>query len=209
MKITLATIVLLSLACNFTTAQETKEPPLKYTIAIGDKSKVINADETTTIEGEFKNPKIRITPSPFREFPYMGVKFNYPSTLVFEADLSDVTSKSWTLTGNNLNVLLFEIAAEISTVEFANSMIGEFGAENAKSSEANIKDKFGNLELPGSRLSITIGSAKLQMDIFKLPSKAGKTKLVVFQDNIENGKHSKEGIAVMKQVKSTFKFLEN
>ena len=188
-------------------ADESQEPPLKYKIFVDQKSTTVTANQPTTLPGKFENPTIRIVPEKFREFPYMGVKFTYPSSFVFEANLTDTTSKSWTLTGNDLSIMLFELEAELSTIQFADSMIREFGTENAKIGQPNITNQIGDLELPGTQLDVKIGSSRLQMKIVKLPSKAGKTKLLVFQDNIdENGKHSREGARVMALIRKSFSF---
>lgn len=206
-NIVFSVVVCLVLACDCYGQSDSKtEPPLTYDVKIGDKTIIVDANQTFTVQGSFKDPEIRITPGKIRRFPYMGIEFEYPAGFNFEADFSD-GSKTWTLSGNSLTVMIFELETEMTTVAFSNSMIASLGKENARITEPNITQKFGSLEFPGSRLVSEIGTTKLQLDVMKLPSESGKTKLFIFQDTLEDsGNHSNEARKVMPKIKSTFKF---
>ncbi len=186
---------------------ESKEPPLKYEIQL-DGTKIVAAEgEIRTVSGRFEDPKIKIVPRSFRDFPYMGVAFSYPREYVFEADLSDDLAKSWSLSGRDLTILLFDVAEEMSTLDFGRSMLSELGQDPSKTKTKNIKAKFGNLELPGSSLEVVFGSTVLRVEIMKLPSESGQTKLIVLQDALnESGKHSQESAEAIAKLKSTFKY---
>ena len=190
----------------FSNADESKEPKLKYELKIGDKTVTVAEGETVKVEGQFSDPSVNIIPGKTRTFPYSGMSFAYPSNFVFEADMSDAASTSWTLSGNDFVVMIFHLEAEMTTDMFANEMIGQFGSANAKIANEKLNVTLGDHELSGTQLEVSIASHKLVQKIVKIPSKNGQTKLLVFQDSLnDDGSHSAEAKKAMKTIASTFK----
>ena len=184
---------------------ESKEPPLEYLVKVGGKEFSVKEGESLKLDGEFKNPVINITPKPYREFDCQGVKFKYPQQFTFESSVDSPFSKSWTLSGNDLKIMFFAMQGDLSSKDFANTMIQQFGRNNAKISDTTTRMKLGNQTLNGATLKVTIASHNMSMDIMQIPANDGETKLIVFQDNVDAaGNKSNEGKQTMEVIKSSF-----
>jgi hypothetical protein len=184
---------------------ETKEPPQTFVVKLGDQSANVLEGETAKLKGSFTDPQLTITPDPYRVFPYQGVRFQYPRTYSFEADVADADEKSWTLSGNDVSIMLFVLNARITAAGFADSMIGQFGRPNCKIVDANAKLKLGATEVSGTKIHVTIATHSITQEIYVLPAPRGKTRLLVLQDNPdEKGNHSAEAKGVLETLKKSF-----
>lgn len=203
-----ALLTLLLVGCNSQksgAADESVEPPMRYSIKVGEKAATLSESETIQLEGTFANPKITVTAQPHRVFPYQGVQFNYPRAFAFESDLEDQGAKSWTLSGSNFKIMYFVLNASVSTAEFANTMIDQFGRESARIVNANATITLGKEKLTGTSLQATIAKHKMVIDIYRVPSRGTKTKLLVFQDSLDDlGNRSKESQHTLAEIKSSF-----
>lgn len=198
----------LYLGCSTSTpagADESKEPPLEFVVNVGDKSIAITEGKTAQLDGAFVNPNISVKPQPYRVFPYEGITFKYPRSFAFEADLEDPDRKNWTLSGNDLKIMYFVLNARLTTGEFANNMIDQFGRENCKVTDSNAKIILGKQTLSGTTIQITVATHKMVMDIYRIPSRGAVTKLLVFQDSLDDaGNRSNEAMKALKEIKSSF-----
>jgi len=199
---------LLSIACNSSTsdaADESVEPPLKYSVKVGGKIATISEGDTVQLDGTFTNPKITVTPHPHRVFPYQGITFKYPRSFMFEADLEDRNAKHWTLSGNDFKIMYFVLNASLSTADFANNMIDHFGRENAKVVNTNATIILGKQKLTGTSLRVTIATHEMVVDVYRIPSRGTRTKLLVFQDSLDDsGNRSKEGKQTLAEIETSF-----
>jgi hypothetical protein len=186
-------------------ADESAEPPLKYSVQVGDKTVAASEGEAIQLEGTFVNPKLKITPHPFRVFPYQGVSFNYPRGYSFEADFDDPNVKIWTLTGNDFVIMFFAMDVAISAEQYAKDMVEQFGGENAKITNANAKIKLGKHEFSGVTMQATVVTQTLELQIYHLSTKGNGTRLLVFQDCLDDAKkQSKEAKETLTEIKSSF-----
>jgi hypothetical protein len=184
---------------------ESKEPPLAFVVNVGDKSITITEGRTVQLDGKFANPQISVNPHPYRVFPYGGITFKYPRTFAFEAEIADPDQKNWILSGNDFKIMYFVLNARLTTGEFANNMIDEFGRENCKVTDANAKIILGKQTLFGTTIQITVATHKMVTDIYRIPSRGAVTKLVVFQDSLDDaGNRSNEGMQALKELESSF-----
>jgi len=178
---------------------------LEFVVKVGDKSITITEGETTQLDGAFTNPMISIAPQLYRVFPYQGITFKYPRPFTFEADLADPDRKIWTLSGNDLKIMYFVLNARLTTGEFANNMIDQFGRENCKVTDANAKITLGKQTLSGTSIHVTLATHKMVMDIYQIPSRGAVTKLLVFQDSLDDtGNRSNEGRQTLKDMAASF-----
>ncbi len=185
---------------------ESAEPPLKYVVKVGGKTVTMSEGQPVRFEGSFTNPEVSFEPQSYRVFPYAGVSFNYPKAFVFEADVSDSDAKNWTMSGNDLTIMYFEIEGQLTSADFANNMISEFGQENAQVSNPNAAIELGSQKLTGTTLRVKIASHRMEMDVYKVPSSGSKTRLFVVQDNLDDaGKRSKEWKRTLAMIKPSFK----
>jgi hypothetical protein len=186
-------------------SDESKEPPQEFVVKIGDKSISITEGEIIKLDGTFSNPKITVAPQPYRVFSYQGIMFKYPRFFTFEADLADPNGKIWTLSGNDLVVMFFVLSGQLTTGEFANSMIDQFGQENCTATDADAKITLGKQILSGTTIQIDVAKHKMVMNIYRIPSDEAVTKLLVIQDNLDDsGNRSDEGKQILEILKSSF-----
>jgi hypothetical protein len=184
---------------------ESKEPPSTFVVTVGQESVVIKEGETAQLDGQFTNPSVSVTPQAYRVFPYAGIKFKYPRSFTFEADLSDPNSKSWTLSGNDLKIMIFVLNSRLTTADFANNMMEQFGGENCQVVDANASLAMGKQTLSGTTIHVSVATFKMAMDIYLVPSRGPATKLLVIQDSLDDaGNRSKEGKQTLEELSSSF-----
>ena len=204
----IALLTSLSVGCDSRASEaidESIEPPLTYSIKVGDKTATLSEGETVQLDGTFANPTITVTAQPHRVFPYQGVTFEYPRSFTFEADLEDRNAKNWTLSGNDLKIMYFVLNVSLSTDDFANNMIDQFGRENATVVNANATITLGKQKLAGTSLRVTLASHTMVMDIYRIPSRGTQTKLLVLQDSLDDsGNRSKESKRILAEIQSSF-----
>ena len=184
---------------------ESQEPPLQFSVHVGDKSLMVAEGETGQLEGTFAHPRIKVVPQPYRVFPYQGITFEYPRSFTFEADLTDPGVKNWNLSGNDFQIMIFVMDTQLTARAFANNMIEQFGRENCVLVDTNSKITLGDKTLSGATLHITLAAHKMVMDVYRVPSQDSRTKLLVLRDNLdEEDQRSKEGKATLLKMKSSF-----
>ena len=182
-----------------------QEPPLKYTLKMGDKSVTITEGEAVNVDGTFNNPEVILTAEPNRTFPYQGVKFDYPRGFNFEAGANTGGYKSWTLSGADFKISYYVFGAPTTTLKFANSMVKQFGKKNCKVSDATPLE-FGGETLSGTSIQANIAGANLAVDIYQVPSSGKETRLLVLQDSLDDGgERSSEGKAGVKLLSESSK----
>ena len=113
-------------------ADESVEPALVYTVSVGEKIVTVTEGEAAQLDGTFNNPKITVTPQPYRVFSCQGITFKYPRSFVFEADIEDQNAKTWVLSGNDFILMCMVVNEALSTADFASNIIEQFGSEQAK-----------------------------------------------------------------------------
>jgi|LakMenEpi03Aug12_release.lakeMendotaPanAssembly.Ray.scaffolds.fasta_scaffold200626_2 hypothetical protein len=185
---------------------ESQEPPLSFVVKVDDQSLTLGEGETAQIDGAFTNPKVTVTPQPYRVFPYQGVSFKYPRSFAFGADLVDPNEKIWTLSGNDLTVMYFVMNAELTTDDYAESMMDEVGAENCEVLDEEAQITLGEEKLTGKKIRISVAEQEVVMEIYQVPARESVTKFLIFQDTPdESGNRSKEYVQAIKEIKSSFK----
>jgi hypothetical protein len=203
-----ALLAVLGMGCNASTAagpDESLEPPLEFVVNVGDKSISIGEGKTGQLEGSFTNPKVTVTPQPYRTFPYQGIRFRYPRSFAFEADFSEPDARNWTLSGNDLKIMFFVLNAPLTPEGFANNMLDQFGRENGKITNASAKITLGKETLTGTTAQITVVTHTMVLEAYSIPSRKGGTKLLVLQDSLDDaGNRSKESTQALKEIKASF-----
>lgn len=200
-----ASLSFVLLAATCFAADETKEPPQMFAVRLGDQTVKVLEGETAKLAGSFTNPQLTITPDPYRVFPYQGVRFEYPRTYSFEADVADPDEITWTLSGNDVSIMFFAFNVKLTATEFAGGVMDQFGKANCKILNPNAKLKLGVTEVTGTKIHITIATHPITQEIYTLPSPRNQTKFLVLQDNPdEQGNHSAEAKGVLEMLKKSF-----
>ncbi|MFO0914580.1 MAG: hypothetical protein U0795_16600 [Pirellulales bacterium] len=184
---------------------ESEEPSLHYTLKVGEKSVAIREGEAVRVDGEFNNPEVTITAQPYREFPYQGVSFKYPRTFTFEANVDNENFKNWTLSGNDFKIMYFVANGRLTTDEFADNLIDQFGRENCQTVKT-APLKFGDKQLTGTTLNVVVAGNKMVVNVYLVPVNETQTRLLVLQDNLDDaGNRSAEGKATLELLSQSAK----
>ena len=184
-------------------ADESVEPGLSYTLKIGERSYQISENEPFEIEAVSEKSKAQLVADSHRIFTYQSIEFEYPAHFVFEADVSDATSKSWTLSGNDCTVMILSMAVQMSATEFGAELAEQFGKKNTKISDVELQ--LGKTKYNGALLETTVAGTRMTMDILTLSASKGASKLLTIQDALgEDGKHSEEYEVILEKLRETF-----
>lgn len=198
-----AAATLFLVAGNPLAASEALEPPLNYTLKMGERTVRLVPGTEVELKGTFTNPKLTLVPDDHRLFTYGGVTFGYPSDFAFEADFSEKGLKSWTLDGSDCVIMIHCYETEKTTpAAIAESLKGVYG-EDSKTEP--ISHTFNGKKLSGVRVHATVAETTFFQDILALPSDQG-SRLLILQDLPKHAKVSDaETKKVMKLLNETLK----
>lgn len=185
---------------------DSQEPPLRFRVRIADKTLSLSEGEMQSLEGKFDNPQVRITIEPTRRFAKQGVEFDYPRAFVFEADTADAHFKNWTLSGNDLRIMLFVFDNPISAAEQAESIVAEFGEGVAEITDRDLKLQLGTRTCRGVALTAAVAGTRMRMEVYELPQRGNASRLLLLQDTLnEQDQGTAEGAAARKLLSTSFK----
>lgn len=193
---------LLSLPCAY--ADDTTEPPVAYSIDIDGKPHSIDLGKPTVLKGTFTNPSVTLTAASTRHFNTIGIEFDYPASFTWEADVEVESAQSWTLSGNDFKIMVFQLSKGVTAQSYAQAMVKQFGEE--KTTIASTERSLGEKTLSGKVLKTIIAKTEIRMEILEIPSNS-KSRLLVLQDSPPEGESmSKEAEATLNVVAKTFAF---
>lgn len=179
------------------------EPPLNYNLKIGNQTYSIAEGEEFEVERTEGKSKAVLVADKFRVFPYQGIRFKYPSSYSFEADISRPSDKNWTLSGNDCKIMVLKFAGEMTPKQFAESLKESFGEKNTKIRKSGLK--LGGKEYQGATVDATIAGTTIRMEIAPMKAGDGWSKLFVVQDSLnEEREHSRDYLDCMKVLRKSF-----
>jgi hypothetical protein len=194
------TIFLFSLMLVFSflnvSAQEAKdsgaiEPKNRFELIINGKTYQAVEGQPLTLDSTVSKPSISIKLSDRKQFAAASFFFDYPRHLSFEYE-KDTGLQTWTLSGNSLVVMLFELDGQIPLNALIESMV----------------KKFGHQLTNGERLHVKLAGTNLIIDFYALVSRDAKSRIISFQDTIkDNGDSSDEFNAGFQMINSSIRFL--
>lgn len=167
------------------TEDETTEPELSFTVRIGATELHLSEGDQLPAKGTFTDPTVSVTVDPERVFTHVGMRFSYPRHFAFEAELSDVASQSWTLSGNDVKIMIFRFATELSVDSFAKELTDGFGP---KSTISPVSIQLGPHQYSGQRIRAVVAAHEFTQDVFALPSVKGRGRILVLQDDASGNK---------------------
>lgn len=183
---------------------ESKEPPLDYSLKVGEKSYPVVEGKPFEIETSSGKITVVLEAAIFRVFRFQNIHFHYPRHLTFEADLSDETSLTWMLSGNDVILMVFSIKGDITAADMADSLKMQYGAKNTKIRKDTVS--LGGIDYDAERVDVSLVGTALCQKVLKVRSSGGRTLLLVLQDTLDDeGKHTKEFDAAVKMVDATLK----
>lgn len=180
--------VLLLASLNLNAQTDTSEPPIMLDVSVGGKVTKVGEGSAFDVNGT----PVTVRVSDTKHLSTGTMSFDYPRHFGFEYDGSTSGMKQWSLDGNNVVILIFELDSEGDVDDFEEGMIERFGKKNCKAS--NTSRKLGGREVSGRRLDINMAGTALYMDMLELPAASGGSTFLFFQDTkSDSGGVSDEG----------------
>jgi len=179
------------------------EPRSGFEVNINGKIYKALENEEFTIDTLLLKPKITIKLSANKKFDNSSISFEYPRNLSFEFT-QDFGYKNWTLSGNSLVVLVFEIDAKTQLTNLVNEMISKFGKENCVVED--FQNQLGSKKCNGKRINVSLAGQKLVLECYEIKLDDFKSRFIYFQDTLEDNVHSKEFSDGFKVIGSTIIF---
>ena len=187
---------------------ESVEPPLEFSLEIGDRKLPVTLDKSFILEsdGGRENATLRVKPT--RHFRYGQLSLRYPRYYTFEADLSDPEVSMWILSGNSNVIMLLRYPDRTDKDELLDEMLAtlreQYGQENVKTGDASIT--LDERRLKGSRLQVRLAGEIIRQEIFSFAS-SDAGYVVVFQDTPNDlGRASREAVIAKELLTETFQF---
>jgi hypothetical protein len=201
-------LLLFSIACLHAKSQNEKstgttEPKSTFEVSINGKIYPIAEDETLKLDTILSKPAISVKLSDYKLFDNTSISFNYPRHLSFEFD-HDFGYKNWTLSGNTIAILVFEIDAETTLETLVNEMAKKFGKKNC--SIEDFQKELGHKKCNGKNLFVTLAGQKLVLECYEIKMADFKSRFIYFQDTMDESKHSSEYEKAMAIINSSIVF---
>lgn len=181
---------------------ESIEPPLGYSLQVGNESISLREGQPVQLTGTFVNPQVKLSSDDFRTFPYAGLSFRYPKDFSFEADFTNPDLRQWSLDGQNCVILIQVVKASVPVSEFADTLTDQYGKQNCQVADVSIT--LGDHKFKGKRVQAKLVMHTLVQEVFSLPTSAG-TRLLLLQDSPkDDGTPSEERKRLGKLLTETF-----
>lgn len=177
------------------------EPKTQFQLNVNDTFYFLNEKEMLNIGETLVKPKVSIQLADFKKFNSGYVSFEYPRQYTFEYNEEHSANfKSWTFSGNNITVLLFQFGVAVSIDDMTDEMQSKFGRKNCKIT--SFRKKLGIKTCEGRRLSISLADQLLNMDFYVLSS-GDSSIFIAFQSSLnDDGTDTKD-------YKTGFKTIDN
>jgi hypothetical protein len=183
----------------------TVEPPMVYTLTVGDQKVALIEGQPVRVEGQFTNPMVQLSVEPCRVFLQDGVAFHYPDFFTHEADVNDTEAMTWTLSGNDVTLMWFDLVGDVSAAGMAEAMIGQFGRENCHLAAGDARLLLSGKPHVGVSLKVQLAGERLSIDLYRVSDQEGRSKLLVLQDVLDDmGRPSRECTKLREILMSSF-----
>lgn len=135
----LLSIVLISFSQN-TNDKSKLEPKTNFELFINGHKYIVSEGEELKLDTTFTKPVISIKEAEYKKFENQSFSFQYPKNYIYSFE-QDFGYKNWTLTYNNLVVMIFEIDAKTTLNEILEETIKKLGKKNCKVSDIKKRNR--------------------------------------------------------------------
>lgn len=187
MKPTIALAIFLGYTSVCFAADESQEPPVKYTLELSGQKQELILDTPVTVSGTFNNPKLLLKAAVTRQFACGDVTFQYPASYTWEASINGPNKKTWTLSGNDFKIMVFVVEAPIEPGEYLRGLAQQVHSPGAPITD--IERELGGRKFQGKRSVLKIGSVDFVFEVYILPYESG-SRMLVLQDSPAQGRAS-------------------
>ena len=205
MKRSIAIILLLKFSLAFGQQKNDtykSEPKTIFEVTVNGKKYHISETEQLNLDTLVK-PVISIKQSSYKKFENSSYSFSYPRNLSFEYS-GQPAIQSWTLNGNSVVIMVFEMPMEIPLQTLTNGMITKFGASNCKTQD--FTHKLGDKECKGQTLKVKLVGQNLTLECYTIRSDKNGSSFLIIQDTIENANHSEEYSNISESINSSITY---
>ncbi len=179
---------------------DTKEPKTTLIVTVNGREYKVSEDEEINKDGN----SISVSISKSKTFNNKSVSFDYPTSFGFEYE-SSYGYKNWTFDGNNFIIMYFELSGENTLNDFVDEISGRFGKSNCEIEKKSLK--LGSRTLKGKRINVDLMGEKLTLDLLEIKMKDGKTRIIAFQDSLNDyGKATEEGKEAINLIYNTITY---
>ena len=180
----------------------TVEPPTMLEVTVGGSTRKVAEGEPFDVNGTSVVTRLGAT----RTLNTGGISFEYPRHFAFEYDGANAGMRHWSLDGNNVVIMLFEVEAKADLKDFEEGMMEQFGKKNCRSSSTTLK--LGGKAYSGRRINVELAGAKLSIDMVELEATGDGSRFLFVQDTLEDsGSNSVERAETVKVLDRTLKYL--
>lgn len=163
--------------------ESSTEPKTALEITINGKKYQVAEGAVLKLDSTLVKPAITVRISDRKKLDNSAVSFDYPRHLSFEFE-KDTNYKSWTLSGNNLVVTLFELGGKVEMQEIVDGMVGKFGKQNC--TVEDFRDQLGSVNMPGKKIHVNLAGSKILISFYQISATEQATRLISFQDTIQD-----------------------
>lgn len=201
--ISIAALMMASATPLALAGDDSQEPPLAYTLTIDGKAHALTQDAPTQLTGTFRDPTVVLTAASTRRFAYGGVAFEYPASFNWEAEIEGPQTKTWTLSGNDFNIIYMVIPQKITSEAYAQGVAEQLGAKGSRITSSS--RQFGGRSFNGNKVAVTMADTLQTIEIYILPLKPRGTRVLMLQDSppSRNGQ-SQEATGALALLASSF-----
>lgn len=183
----LSLIVLAFISINCFSQSEIQEgntlPKSTFIIQIDDKEYILAEGDQMELETADGPSILSVKLAGYKLFDNGSIAFQYPSNFGYEFEES-IGYKNWTLDGNDVTIMIFEIAFDAGLDFMIEEMVGQFGKEKCTVEETELK--LGAELLKGKRINVTLVGQYLTLDFFEIIMADGIARYLSFQDSLED-----------------------
>lgn len=189
---------------------ENEVPAQKATIEINGREYTIIIGETSQITIGEDTHSIRVKINTLNTFNQAGLKFDYPSNMLFESEALGFGVTQWNLDGTNITVIVQEYKVPATKNMLLGAFKDQYELMKAEISASEIIYKTKDNTLEGVKFNIVMGNIGLVQEFYFLMNKDGKSsKVLILQDMPDDqGDYTEEFISIKKTISETLEVIE-
>jgi hypothetical protein len=154
----------------------TMEPPAILEVNLNGQTLRVLEGETIDVNGT----PVTVTLAATRALQMGRVSFEYPRHFAYAYDGSSPGMRNWTVDGNDVVVMFFEMTQAISIKDFETEMVGRFGKKNCRPMDTEMK--LGGRNWQGRRIEVTLVGTLIMVNLLNITLDDGITRFLIIQD---------------------------
>jgi hypothetical protein len=179
------------------------EAKANFELQINGKKYQITEGQELKLDTTIFNPSISVKLVDYKKFNNSSISFNYPKHLSFEFS-QDFGYKSWSLSGSNLAIIIFELDSKTNLNSLIDETIKKFGKKNCV--VESFQKKLGSKLCNGKKMNVSLAGEKMSLEYYEILLNDYKSRFIYFQDVIVDGANSDEYDKVINMVNSSIVF---